>query len=771
MRLFKITSLTVLLAFFAFNIAFSDVSIEERLAAKKAILAQELGMNSLGSPLPGTDDIQQYCTSTYSNTTDDWISNVTFNTINNNTGPEGAGSYGDYTSLSTDVVMNQTYTLSVTFFSEGTWTEYVRAWFDWNQNEIFEGSESYFLGSGIDATLTIDITIPVDATPGPTRFRVIEQWNTDPGPDGACDGQGSHSLTYGETEDYTVNVLGAGDPGFLMGTVTDLQMNPIEGAEVTVSSYSYTTGPDGAYSFELFPMTYSATASAQYHNPITIDDIVIVENETTIVDFALPTPLIDVNTAAIQLEVDSGEVVTVTRNVANVGDGELEFDVEVAIGDLMLSVNPNRGERIANTVDPNGAADVAPYSYSGGDPPIIADFQDSVFALDLAFLGDTQLLGMEFDGIYFWITGGNSGSDPNKLYQLDATGVLVNTYDQSSLAGWGWRDLAWDGAYLWASDQALIQEIDPATGLVTGNSIAGPTNPCRALAYDPDADHFWTANFGSSIWEFDRTGAVINTFTNSKAIYGMAFDDISTDGPWLWIFSQDGASPILMEISQFDPSTGTYTGISWQCALPTGFTEGMAGGACLTTDWDPAIAALFLLSQGTPNDYIYGYEIAPFSQWLIVDPMSGVLQPAGNVNLDITVDFTGENLNYDSTYMANLIIHNNTPLVPQIPIVINGTVGIDDDASGLPKEFSVAQNYPNPFNARTSISFALAQQSDVKVEVYNLLGQKTATIAEGLMPAGNHTVTWDASDVASGVYYYKISAGEYSAIRMMTLLK
>jgi hypothetical protein len=144
---------------------------------------------------------------------------------------------------------------------------------------------------------------------------------------------------------------------------------------------------------------------------------------------------------------------------------------------------------------------------------------------------------------------------------------------------------------------------------------------------------------------------------------------------------------------------------------------------------------------------------------------------AGSVDLDITVDFTGEGLNYDSTYMANLVINNNTPMIPEIPVVVNGIVGVDDDVPVMPQEFSVAQNYPNPFNARTSISFALPEQSDVRIEVFNLLGQKTATIAEGLFPAGNHTVTWDASDVASGVYYYKLTAGDFSAIKMMTLLK
>ena len=572
-------------------------------------------------------------------------------------------------------------------------------------------------------------------------------------------------------DDFTIFGGGGAEPGYIDGTVTVFSTgNPIQGAVVASGNSIDTTDVSGNYLLELIPGTFSVTASAQYHNSLTIDDIVVVEGETTTVDFALTTPLINVDTSPVELEVDSGEVVTVTRNVANVGDGELEFNVEVVIGDFTLTVNQNRGERIANTVDPNGAADVAPYSYSGGDPPIIADFQDSVFALDLAFLGDTQLLGMEFDGTYFWVTGGNSGSDPNVLYKLDAQGNLVQQFNQTGTVSWGWRDMAFDGEFLYASDDGIIDQIDPATGDITGVTINGPENPNRALAYNPDNDHFFTANFGSSIYEFDRTGAVINIWGNSKAIYGMAFDDISTDGPWLWIFSQDGASPILMEISQFDPSTGTYTGISWQCALPTGFTEGMAGGACLTTDWDPAIAALFLLSQGTPNDYIYGYEIAPFSQWLIVDPMSGVLQPAENVDLDITVDFTGENLNYDSCYQAIITVNNNTPDTPEIPVSVNCITGADEVA-GLPKEFSVAQNYPNPFNARTNISFVLPQQSDVKIEVYNILGRKTATIAEGLMPAGNHMVTWDASDVASGVYYYKISAGDYSSIKMMTLLK
>ena len=196
----------------------------------------------------------------------------------------------------------------------------------------------------------------------------------------------------------------------------------------------------------------------------------------------------------------------------------------------------------------------------------------------------------------------------------------------------------------------------------------------------------------------------------------------------------------------------------------------MAGGICFTTEWDASLGIVACILQDEIDEAV-GYEISPAAQWLIVDPMTGILEPSESVDMDITIDFTDPDLNYDSTYMANLVIHNSSSVTPEIPILVNGAIGIEDDDIGLPGDYSLRQNYPNPFNARTSIGFSLPEQSDVTIEVYNLLGQKTATLTAGLMPAGNHTVTWDASDVASGIYYYKITAGEYSDVRMMTLLK
>jgi hypothetical protein len=145
-----------------------------------------------------------YCSSTYSDTGDDWITNVSINTINNTTGQEGEDSYGDYTHLSTDLKIGSSYELSVSFSSSG-YTEHVMAWIDWNRNGSFDNlSELYDLGDGIDATLTTNITVPEGAYVGEIRMRVIEEYNEDPSPCGSDE--------YGETEDYTLNIMPACTP-------------------------------------------------------------------------------------------------------------------------------------------------------------------------------------------------------------------------------------------------------------------------------------------------------------------------------------------------------------------------------------------------------------------------------------------------------------------------------------------------------------------------------------------------------------------------------
>lgn len=89
----------------------------------------------------------------------------------------------------------------------------------------------------------------------------------------------------------------------------------------------------------------------------------------------------------------------------------------------------------------------------------------------------------------------------------------------------------------------------------------------------------------------------------------------------------------------------------------------------------------------------------------------------------------------------------------------------------IPTQFALHQNYPNPFNPETKISFDLPEDVNVSLTVYNISGQKIADLVNGEVKAGKHTVNWNATDVSSGVYFYRLTAGSFTATKKMVLMK
>lgn len=102
-------------------------------------------------------------------------------------------------------------------------------------------------------------------------------------------------------------------------------------------------------------------------------------------------------------------------------------------------------------------------------------------------------------------------------------------------------------------------------------------------------------------------------------------------------------------------------------------------------------------------------------------------------------------------------------------IVFNPT-GIDDPQK-LPQEFSLAQNYPNPFNARTTIHFAVPSACHVSLAIYNILGQEVASLFNEQAAPGYYSVNWNANDVPSGIYFYRVTAGADQTTKRLLLLK
>ena len=88
-----------------------------------------------------------------------------------------------------------------------------------------------------------------------------------------------------------------------------------------------------------------------------------------------------------------------------------------------------------------------------------------------------------------------------------------------------------------------------------------------------------------------------------------------------------------------------------------------------------------------------------------------------------------------------------------------------------PEGYALNQNYPNPFNPETSINFSLAKAGHTTVTIYNALGQMVSELVNENLPAGSHQVTFQASRLQTGVYYYKIQSGEFSEMKKMILMK
>jgi hypothetical protein len=103
---------------------------------------------------------------------------------------------------------------------------------------------------------------------------------------------------------------------------------------------------------------------------------------------------------------------------------------------------------------------------------------------------------------------------------------------------------------------------------------------------------------------------------------------------------------------------------------------------------------------------------------------------------------------------------------------ILGTTGVSPTGEkGLPAVYSLEQNYPNPFNPATNVEFSLPATSQVQLKVYNMLGQEVATLVNGTVVAGHHTVSFDGSHLASGIYLYRLVTGSYVHTMKMVLLK
>jgi hypothetical protein len=128
------------------------------------------------------------------------------------------------------------------------------------------------------------------------------------------------------------------------------------------------------------------------------------------------------------------------------------------------------------------------------------------------------------------------------------------------------------------------------------------------------------------------------------------------------------------------------------------------------------------------------------------------------LNVSINGPVTGTDLHLGSWMLVDNLAFSNL-------------TAVEEQDNNRPEIFSLKQNYPNPFNPSTTISYSLSKSSYVKLRVYNILGKELTTLVDGFQSAGNHSAHFLASNMASGIYFYRLEAEGYTAMKQMLLVK
>lgn len=161
---------------------------------------------------------------------------------------------------------------------------------------------------------------------------------------------------------------------------------------------------------------------------------------------------------------------------------------------------------------------------------------------------------------------------------------------------------------------------------------------------------------------------------------------------------------------------------------------------------------------------------SPFN-WLTAQKFGGVIPAGGSESVELTL--SAQDVPTGS-YQTVLQVKSNDPNNPYIEIPISADIQMatsSESGKEMPTRVELRQNFPNPFNPTTNIQFTLDRTADVTLEVFNITGQKVATLIRGTLSSGSHQQTFNASGLSSGLYIYRLQTPEQSFTRQMVLIK
>lgn len=268
-----------------------------------------------------------------------------------------------------------------------------------------------------------------------------------------------------------------------------------------------------------------------------------------------------------------------------------------------------------------------------------------------------------------------------------------------------------------------------------------------------------------TVWRYSHLDTVGSDITDEDGYYWIEMDVTLTDS----FVIEAKATGYGRKVDQFCPDLqGDSLRINFELRGPhlQQFDSSLVADTLA-----PGDSSLFERVMTNIGQVPFEYTVVEDADWIVVTPTSGTIPWLGENTLSIWLYAPeGQKAVYEDT----IVIENNSasPAI-HIPVMMAvPPLGVEDqEGSKLPSSFALGSCYPNPFNASTTIGYDLPRASLVTLEVYNLVGQKVATLVNDYQQAGYKSINWNAAEVTTGIYYYKLTAGEFVSVRKLTLLK
>jgi len=458
---------------------------------------------------------------------------------------------------------------------------------------------------------------------------------------------------------------------------------------------------------------------------------------------------------------------------------------------------------------------------------IVAGYTESFGAGE----SDVWLVKIDANGDTLWTRtcGGRDYDYGWDVQQTSDGGYIVTGYTESFGAGSddvylvktdANGDSLWTRTYGGSDDDQgySVQQTSDGGYIITGetDSFGAGSSDFYLVKTDANADTLWTRTYGGSStdmgWSVQQTsdgGYIVAGYTYSFGAGGYDFYLVKTDanGDTLWTCTYGGTdSDMGYYVDQTTDGGYILAGMTTSfgaggydvylvrvageelpavsieiipddppVTVPQGGSFGFTGTLTNNTE-DPQVTDAWTMAIG-PQKETYGpfkmrndVELDPYqTRTAQFNQHVANLAPLGFYTY---IAYCGEypSTATDSSFFQVEVVEGQFTEAGEAGWVLTGSF-LEGDLADLPSQFALLNNYPNPFNASTVISYQLPGVSHVKLEVYNLRGQKVATLVHAQQEAGYKSVTWEDSEAASGVYFYKLTAGDFAEVKRMTLLR